>query len=253
MDGELIGINSAIASRSGGNEGIGFAVPANLAQSIMKSLIETGQVTRAYLGIYGDDVDRTMARALGLKEGRGIIVSDVQNDTPADEGGLQEGDVILTLNGKPIDNYLNFRTTIATSDPGTEVTLGIIRDGEEMTLDVTLGELPQQEMANNRQQPDENMEEQLGFRVQNLTGDIAERLGLEPGQNGVVVTGISRGSDAYRQGLREGDVITSVSRNNVENVSDFNREITKVVESDNNVVLLRIIRGGVNQFIAFEL
>ncbi len=253
MDGELIGINSAIASRSGGNEGIGFAVPANLAQSIMKSLIESGEVTRAYLGIYGDDVDRTMARALGLKEGRGIVVSDVQNNTPADEGGLKEGDVILTLNGKPIDNYLNFRTSIATSEPGTEVTLGIIRDGEEMTLDVTLGELPQQQMANNRQQPDESLEEQLGFRVQNLTSDLAERLGLQPGQNGVVVTGISRGSDAYRQGLREGDVITSVSRNDISNMSDFNREINKVLESDNNVVLLRIIRGGVNQFIAFEL
>ena len=253
MDGELIGINTAIASRSGGNDGIGFAVPSNLAKSVMESLIKTGKVTRAYLGIIGTDVDRTMARGLGLEEAQGIVVGTVQGGTPAAESGLQEGDVIKTLNGKRVENYSKFRTSIATSEPGTEVSLGIIRDGEEMTIDVTLGELPDEQTASTTQEPDRNLEEQLGFKAQNLTPDIAEQLGLEPDQNGVVVTAIRRGSNAYRQGLREGDVITSVSRNDISNISEFNREINKVVESDNNVVLLRINRGGVNQFIAFEL
>lgn len=254
MDGELVGINSAIASRSGGNDGIGFAVPSNLAKSIMKSLIETGKVARGYLGITGGgEVDRTMARALGLEDAHGVIVGGVQNDGPAEKAGLKEGDVIQTLNGNKIENWFKFRTSIATSEPGSEVTLGIIRDGKKKTVTVTLGEFPEQEMASTTQRPDRDMEDQLGFRAQNLTPELAQRLGLEPNQDGVVVTAINRGSNAYRQGLREGDVITSVSRNKVENISDFNREINKVVKSDDKVVLLKIIRGGINQYIAFEL
>ncbi len=253
MDGELIGINTAIASRSGGNDGIGFAVPSNLAKSVMESLIKTGKVSRAYLGIYGTNIDRTMAKGLGLEEAQGIVVGSVQEGTPAAEAGLQEGDVIKRLNGEEIENYSKFRTSIATRDPGTQIELGIVREGESMTIEVTLGELPDEQSASSTQEPDRNMEEQLGFRAQNLTPDLAERLGLQPNRDGVVVTAISRGSNAYSQGLREGDVITSVSRNDIENISEFNREINKVAESDNNVVLLRIIRGGVNQFIAFEL
>ena len=253
MDGELIGINTAIASRSGGNDGIGFAVPSNLAQSVMESLIKTGKVNRAYLGIYGTNVDRTMAKGLGLDEAQGVIVGSVESGTPAAEAGLREGDVIKTLDGKKIENYAKFRTSIATRDPGSEIELGIVRDGESQTINVTLGELPDEQTASTTQEPDRNLEEQLGFRAQNLTPDIAQQLGLEPNQNGVVVTAVSRGSNAYRQGLREGDVITSVSRSPVENISEFKEEINKVAESDNNVVLLRVLRGGVNQYIAFEL
>lgn len=254
MDGNLIGINTAIASRSGGNEGIGFAVPASLAQSVMKSLIEHGKVTRAYLGIFGADVDRTMARGLGLESAQGIIVSDVQDGTPADRAGLREGDIITTLNGKKIENYSKFRTDIATKNPGTNVKLGIIRDGDSKTLNVTLDELPEEATASTQQQqPDEDVEDRVGFRVQNLTPELAERLGLEPNRDGVVVTAISRNSNAYRQGLREGDVIFSVSRNPVKSVSDFNNEMRKLTQKDDAVAVLRIIRGGVSQFIAFEL
>lgn len=254
MDGELVGINSAIASRSGGNDGIGFAVPSNLAKSIMESLIESGKVVRGYLGITGGgEVDRTMARALGLDNAYGVIVGDVQNEGPAAEAGLIEGDVIQTLNGERIENWTKFRTAIATSAPGTEVILGIIRDGDEREVEVTLGELPNQQTASNMQQPDQDMEQQLGFGVRNLTPELSQRLGLESGQTGVVVVQINRGSKAQRQGLQEGDVITSVSRNKVENVSDFKNEISKIAESDKNVVLLRVIRQGINQYVAFEL
>lgn len=254
MDGQLVGINTAIASRSGGNDGIGFAVPSNLAKSVMESLIQTGKVSRAYLGIYGTDIDRTMARGLGLKEAQGIVVGSVQPETPAAEAGLREGDVIKTLNGEPIETYTKFRTKIATSKPGTEISLGIIRNNQSQTLDVTLGELPDDQVASSqRPQRDQDLEEQLGFSAQNLTPDLAERLDLQPGQDGIVVTGISRGSNAYQKGLREGDVITSVSKNPIKNVSDFNEELNKILESDDNVVLLKIIRGGVNQYIAFEL
>lgn len=255
MDGELIGINSAIASRSGGNEGIGFAIPANLAQSIMESLIKSGKVERGYLGIeYGGEVDRTMAKALGLKKAQGVIVGRVTEGGPADKAGLKEGDVIQTLNGNRIDNWYKFRSAIGTTSPGSKITLGINRGGKEKEITVTLGELPSDLAANAQpQRPDRDLENQLGFRVQNLTPDLAERLGLESDQNGVVVTSISRSSNAYRQGLRDGDVIISVSRNEINNISDFNRELSKIANSENNVVLLRIIRGGTNQYVAFEL
>lgn len=254
MDGELVGINSAIASRSGGNDGIGFAVPSNLAKSIMESLIESGRVVRGYLGITGGgEVDRTMARALGLDNAYGVIVGEVQSDGPAAEAGLKEGDVIQTLNGERIENWEKFRTAIATSAPGTEVSLGINRDGDERNVDVTLGELPNQQTASNMQQPDKDMEQQLGFGVRNLTPELSQRLNLDSGQTGVLVVQINRGSKAQRQGLQEGDVITSVSRNRIEDVSDFKNEISKIAESDNNVVLLRVIRQGINQYVAFEL
>lgn len=254
MDGELVGINTAIASRSGGNDGIGFAVPSNLAKSIMESLIETGKVARGFLGItYGGEVDRTMARAMGLEEAQGVIVGEVEADGPADEAGLREGDVIQTLNGERIENWLKFRTAIATTSPGTEVELGIIRDGNKTNVTVTLGELSSDQMATTQQQPDRDMEERLGFSVRTVTPDIAQQLGLESGQNGVVVTGVQQGSNAQRQGLQEGDVITSVSRKNIENVADFRRELNDVLNSDNNAVLLRVIRNGSVQYIAFEL
>lgn len=254
MDGELVGINTAIASRSGGNDGIGFAVPSNLAKSIMESLIESGKVARGFLGItYGGEVDRTMARAMGLEEAQGVIVGGVEEGGPADEAGLREGDVIQSLNGERIENWFKFRTAIATTSPGTEVDLGIIRDGNKQNITITLGELPTEQMATSQQQPDRDMEERLGFSVRTVTPDIARQLGLEPGQNGVVVTGIQQGSNAQRQGLQEGDVITSVSRNKIEDVADFRRELNNILDSDNNAVLLRVIRDGTVQYVAFEL
>lgn len=252
MDGELVGINSAIASRSGGSDGIGFAVPSNLARNIMESLIQDGKVVRAYLGILGGDIDRTLARGLGLDSNQGVIINNVEPDTPAEEAGLREGDVIRTLNGKAIQSYANFRTTIATSNPGDEVTLGILRDGNAMDVEVELGELDREVMASN-QANDEDMEKSLGFRVDELTPDIARQLDLRPGQRGVVVTDVSQGSNAFRQGLRRGMVITRVNKEPVEDVSDFSEQIRDAAEQDNAVVLLQVLIQGRNQYIAFEL
>lgn len=254
MDGELIGINTAIASRSGGNEGIGFAVPVDIAKRVMKSIIENGRVVRAYLGITrGGQVDDTMARALGLEKPYGVIVGGVEDGGPADQAGLQEGDVIQTLNGKPIKNWSLFRTSIATSSPDTEVELGINRDGEQLTIDVTLGELPSDMVADQQPQQDQNLEEQLGFSVQNLTPEIAQKLELDPNQEGVIVAQISRQSEAYRQGLRQGHVITEVDREPISGVNEFRSAISNLAEQDEDIVLLRVLSGETSELIAFEL
>ncbi|MBN2731885.1 MAG: Do family serine endopeptidase [Balneolaceae bacterium] len=257
MDGELVGINTAIASRSGGNDGIGFAVPSNLAKSVMESLIENGKVVRAQLGIYGDDIDRTLARALGLESSQGILINSVVEDAPAERAGLREGDVIKTLNGKPVSSYANFRTSIATSKPGTEITLGIIREGESRDIEVTLGELSQEQTASlQNQNYNQDMEKELGFRVDELTTDLARQLNLEAGQEGVVVTRVQSGSNAAREGLHRGAVIIKVNKQPVQSLSDFKEEINKLADEENAVVLLQIIPQGapeVKQYIAFEL
>ncbi|HET6528515.1 MAG TPA: Do family serine endopeptidase [Balneolaceae bacterium] len=254
MNGELIGINSAIASQSGGNQGIGFAVPVNIAKRVMKSIIEHGRVIRGFLGItLGGQVDAVMARALGLEKAQGVVVGGVREGGPADEAGLEEGDVIQSINGTPIESWAAFRTAVATSAPGTEIELGIVRDGEKETYTVTLGEYPQ-ELATEQNQPqNQSIEEKTGFRVQNLTPEIARQLGLSEGVEGIVVTDISRTSEAYRQGLKRGDVITAVNREPVSTVSEFNEIMSEVAESEDGVVLLNVVSGGYNRFIAFEL
>lgn len=256
MDGELVGINTAIASRSGGNDGIGFAVPINIAKSVMQSIIEHGHVTRGYLGIsMGGEVDATMAKALGLDQPYGVIVGSVEEDGPAEEAGLREDDVIQAIDGEPIRNWGAFRTTIGTSSPGDEIELTINRDGDTRDITVTLGEMPEEMMANqNRPTDRESMDDQLGFSVRGLTADIARQLQLDPGQQGVVVTEVTEGSNAQRQGLRRGDVIVEVGRNNpVTSVAEFKAAINEIAEEEDEVVLLRILRQGNKQYIAFEL
>lgn len=255
INGELIGINTAIASRSGGSDGIGFAVPVDIAKRVMKSIIEHGKVVRAYLGISsGGEVDNTMAKALGLDKTYGVIVGSVKDGGPADEAGLQKDDVIYSLNDKPIQNWNLFRTSIATSSPGTEVELGVIRDGEEMEVTVTLGEMPDDlAMTDEQRQQEPSIEKQLGFSVQNLTPEIAQKLQLEPNQEGVVVTQISRQSEAYRQGLRQGHVVTEVDRQPISDVRDFKEMINSTIEQNEDIILLRVLTSSTSQLIAFEI
>lgn len=256
MDGELVGINTAIASRSGGSDGIGFAVPVDIAKQVMKSIIENGRVVRGYLGIQMDgEVDATMAKALGLDEAYGIIIAQVTEDGPAAKAGLQAEDIIQTINGDPVRSWNSLRTKIGTSSPGTKVDLGIVRDGEKKKVTVTLGEQPEDMMASVQQgqSPEPNMEKQLGFKVQDLNADIARELGLEPGQDGVVVAQISRGSNAYEQGLRRGYVITEVDRQEIESVDDFNNVMTRLIEENKEVALLRVLTRNSSQLMAFEL
>jgi len=254
LDGELIGINTAIASRSGGNQGIGFAIPVNMVKNVMDALIADGRVARGYLGIWpGGEVDRTMARALGMSSPRGFVIGEVEQGGPADKAGLKGGDVVVKLNGIPVQDYMDFRVAIANTPPGTEVELEIFRDGENMTLIVELGERDPDAVASLDTDDMEELIELLGFSVEDLTDNIRQQLRLQSGVDGVVVNEISQTSRAYRQGLRQGDVITQVSNEVIETADQFYNSMNAYVQSGNDVALLRIVRQGRNMYVAFEL
>ncbi|SMO42283.1 DegQ family serine endoprotease [Gracilimonas mengyeensis] len=254
VNGQLVGINSAIASRSGGNDGIGFAIPANLAKRIMDDLVDDGEVSRGYLGMtMGGEVDQTMAKALDLDDTRGIMVGRVEEGSPAENAGLQAEDVIVSLNGEEIRNWDNFRTSIASFKPGDEITLGIVRDNDNMELEVTLGERPDDATASASSQDKDDLNERLGFTVTDLTAEIRRQLDLENETEGVIVRNVRQGSDAFERGLRRGDVITSVNKNKIDSSDEFYSQLERSLSEEDNVVLLTVLRNDVKQYLAFEL
>ena len=207
--GRLVGINSAIVSPSRGNIGIGFAVPINLAAGIMKSLIETGTVTRGFLGVSTDPLTPDLAEQVHLpKESKGVIINDVTVDSPAEKGGIKRGDVILKINGREIQNRDELRLTIAQMAPGSKVAIGLSRDGKPVTLDVTLEPFP--EVLN---------EFLSGVQVDKVTDDIRKRLGLDPRVNGVVVSEVKENSE-HAQELPVGAVIVEINRIPVSDVAN---------------------------------
>ncbi len=247
MRGELVGINTAIASQSGGFQGIGFAIPSNMAHNVMQSIIEKGRVIRGFVGISFQPIDESLARALDLPRAQGIIVTEVVEDSPASEAGIRTEDVIVKFNGRNIQSPSDFRRRVAEMTPGTEVTLSLIRNGEEKDVNVTLGEFPSDEIASADQ---ETIRDIIGFSVTELTAELKERLRIRPNVEGVIVEEIDRNSSAAQNGLRQGDVILSLNRRPVTSVSEFNEGISLLDPGD--VVLLQILRGNNRFFIAFE-
>ncbi|GAB4319233.1 MAG: DegQ family serine endoprotease [Candidatus Zixiibacteriota bacterium] len=248
LDGELVGINTAIASRTGGFQGIGFAVPVNMAMSIMTSLVEEGRVVRGWLGVVIQNVNEQLAAAMGLKDTKGVLVGDVSPDGPAKEAGIQTGDVITKLNGRTVESVADLRNSIATTRPGTDVTLTLIRDNRTLTKTVTLGELPSDGAVATS---GGSLEKLLGFSYSKLTANLAERYNIDASVKGVVVTSVDPVSSAFRAGVREGDVIQSVDRKRVTNETEFKEAMRDKEKGDD--VLLHIHRGGQAFFLAFTL
>ena len=207
--GRLIGINSAIVSPSRGNIGIGFAVPVNLAAGVMKSLIETGTVTRGFLGVASDAITPDVAEQVGLpKDSKGVIVTDTNPDSPAEKAGIKRRDVILSVNGKPVTSKEELRLTISQMTPGSKVTLDVSRDGKPLKIDVTLGQFGER-----------SNEFLVGVTVGKLTDDLRKRFGIDPRITGVVVTEVDEKSP-FAQDLPVGSVISDVNRVEVSDVSD---------------------------------
>ena len=237
--GELIGINTAIFSQSGGYMGIGFAVPTNLARQVMDQFVTRGAVTRGYLGVTLQELTPAMARGLGIPEARGVLVADVVPDSPAARAGLQRGDVITAVDGKPVTDAGHLRNLIAGLAPDTKVKLTALRKGREEVVDVAIGELPEQRRA---AAPAREKAERLGLFASDLTSELARQLGLPPATQGVVVTEVEPGSLAAEAGLRPGDVIVELNRQPVRSV----RELARVVQERGAKDLVMVVnrRGG---------
>ena len=251
--GELIGINTAIISRgSSGNQGIGFAVPVNLARNVMDQILKTGKVTRARLGIYPQDVTTAIARQFGAKNSEGALVGEVEANSPAATAGLKTGDIILDVNGKQVYDASQLRNMISSMQPGAHINLKVWRDNAERTLPVTLGELTPEEVTNrgggrrggnNNDNASSALE---GVSVENLTSQVARGLGISPNTSGVVVTDVDANSAAANAGLQRGDVIQEVNRRPVKSVTEFEA----AVRNSKDGTLLLVNRNGHTTFVA---
>ena len=249
LDGEAIGINTAIYSQSGGYMGIGFAIPMSMARPIAEQLRTTGKVVRGYLGINGQDIQSDMVGPLGLDTDKGVIITTVVDGTPAEKAGLKDNDIIVDLNGTPVDSFLTFRNEIAGMAPGKEIHLTILRDGHKRDVNVTLAELPKELAKGGQPTQSRPSQQALGVQVQNLTRDLAQQFGY-PLKSGVLVTAVQPGSPAARVGLADGDLIRKVNKEAVTSVDEFESAMAAV---KGDIVVLLVQRDQASQYVTIEL
>jgi len=250
--GQLVGINTAIFSRSGGYMGIGFAVPSNMTHTVMDSLVSGGKVVRGWLGVSIQDVTPDLAKQFGLKDSRGALVSEVIPDSPAASAGIQGGDVITDFNGKSVDNTSILRNIVAQTPVGKSVKVKLLRDKKSLSLDVKITEQPK-EIAQSDGESSHDGDKNTAFagiEVRNLTPQIAQQLNLPSGTTGVVIAGVQPGSAAEESGLQEGDVIMEINRQSVRNTGDFKRLTAKKAKKGSTLVLIN--RQGRKLFVAIQ-
>ncbi|HUA15151.1 MAG TPA: DegQ family serine endoprotease [Verrucomicrobiae bacterium] len=247
--GELIGINTAILSGgSGGNQGIGFAIPVNMAKYVMDQILKHGKVVRGYIGVGIQEVTPDLAKAFHVPPEQGALVGSVESNSPGAKAGLERGDVITELNGEAIKGPNELRLKVGSMAPGTEVHLKVNRNGATRDVSLTLGEAPSGKGSTSQNGNEENSP-MRGVQVQDLTNDIRQQLGLEPGVKGVVVTEVADDSPAADAGLQRGDVIEQVNRQPVNSVDEYERLIGQAGKQD---VVLLINRGGNTTFIVVQ-
>ena len=235
LEGKVVGINTAIYG-STGNIGIGFAIPVNMAKHVYNQLRAGGSIVRGYLGIWHKELTPELATGLGLEEDtKGVAISEVIEDSPAEKAGLKRYDVIVEFNGQPVQTANQFLNRVAMLEPGTKVKITVIRDGKQKTFNIRLGKRPSTEEITGA--PPETLEE-LGFSVQNLTDELAERYGYE-GESGVIVTDVESRSDASRLGIVPGVLIKEVNRQPVKNTRQFNEAIEEAREKGRALLLVK--------------
>ncbi|MGE0821194.1 MAG: DegQ family serine endoprotease [Candidatus Binatia bacterium] len=249
LQGQVIGVNSAIFSRGGGNIGIGFAIPIDLAKTVLDQLKETGAVTRAWLGVIIQTVTKELAKSFGLQEARGALVSEVVEGGPAEGGGLQRGDVIIGFNETPVETSRELPRLVAQAPVGSQAQVTILRNGKEQTVTITLGQMGDQQVAASSR-GGATTEAQWGMTVANQ--DAAEARALRPQGEyaGVVVITVEPGSSAAAAGLRPGDLIEEINRQPVKSLKEFTEVLASATKRGS--VLLLVRRGHVSSFYALR-
>lgn len=239
MRGEVVGINTAIIA---GGQGIGFATPINMVKDVLVQLKEKGRVTRGWIGVSIQELTPELAKSFGLKEAKGVLVSSVNPGDPAEKAGIRPGDIIISFDGRPITDLSDLPRTVASTPPGKDVEVKVLRDGKEKTLFVNIGTKSEDEMAEAApEEKDTATDRRLGLSVQPLTPEVAKRLGITDTE-GVIISSVKPDSPAGDAGLRRGDVIKEIDRNPVKNVRDYSKAITEAEKND--VALFLILRGN---------
>ena len=248
LHGDLVGINTAIITGGdGGNEGVGFAIPINMARNVMEQIVDHGRVIRGHLGVAIQSVGADMAKAFGLNQGGGALVAEVTPGSPAAKAGIERGDIILELNDQPVSAPDDLSVHISQYAPGTTIHLKISRNGQMRDLDVKLDELSEKpEAASTEQSGGSSVQ---GVQVQNLTPIIARNLGLPTGVSGVVVASVDPSSPAAAADLESGDVIQEVNRKPVHNTAEYERALASAHDQP---ILLLVSRGTAARFIVIE-
>ncbi len=257
LEGEVIGINTAIFSQSGGSVGIGFAISSNLAKRVASQLEEFGTTRRGWLGVFIQEVTPDIADSLGLESAEGALVSSVNEKSPADTAGIEPGDVIVSFDGRNIEKMRDLPRIVAETDIGAEVVVELFREGKLMTISVELGELEKAELVGTTEDSaddDTQSFDSLGLSVKNLTADLAAELGLDGALTGVVVTEVIVGSPAAEKGLERGDVIRRFGQRRVETTAAFADAVGEARNSGRSGILILVEREGNQRFmqIAFS-
>jgi len=250
--GEFIGVNSQILSTSGGNIGIGFAIPINMAKNVMEQLVTKGKVTRGQLGVLVQYINSDLAASLGLKEVKGVLVNQVTPGGPAERAGVKPGDVVLSLDGAPVNDVNTLRNRVAAASPGSDVTLSILRDGNQQQLHAKLGEFHPSNNSGAGANPGDNSASggKLGVAVEPLTEDMSSQLGLPASTRGLVVNSVDPSGAAAEAGIQPGDVIVQINRLPVHSTSDVSAALAK---SSDRPALLQINRKGQTVFVPVRI
>lgn len=251
MNGEVIGMNSAIATASGSSAGVGFAIPVNMIKAMLPTLTKGGKITRGLLGIGIQDLDKDLARQFSLEDSSGALVSSVVPDSAADKAGIKVGDVVVRYNGKAIESSRDLRNRVAASTPGAKVKIEVMRGGKEISVTATVGtQTGGGPAAAEESEESPAQATKLGLSVQTLTPDLAQKLGLSD-KTGVVVAGVEPGSPASEVGLQEGDLIAEVNRKKVASVAEFQKAVEQA-KKEGNLLMLVKTKGG-SRFVVLQL
>lgn len=252
IKGELIGINTAIFSKTGGFQGIGFSVPSNMVKFIMNQLINEGKVTRGWLGVTIQDLTPELAQKFGIGIQKGVLVSDITKNSPAQRAGILRGDIILEFDGKEVSDVATLKNMVAQSKIGSSVSIKVLRQNKELTLKAIIKELPAETSEIVPSSTDDVIKENAlsGLAVMDLNASISKQLGLSHEEKGVVIIKIDADSPAESSDIKKGDVIQEIDRQKVENINDFNRIASKIRSSD--TVLLYLNRNGRKFYVALQ-